>query len=121
MPAKKPSEVTRSPFWKEVYTLQEEATENRPAPDELDDRLSTLADKLRELAQDTEDKFDGLPDNFKTPDKQEKMEGRKDALEEAAEKIENIDSTPSGDGCGEDWANEQWQEAVEALNNISCD
>lgn len=95
--------------------------EKRPSADDLDDRLSALADKLRELLTDTENKFDGLPDNFKTADKEEKMEARKEALETVIETIENIDVDPGTTDNRESWADEQWQEAVDALGNISCD
>lgn len=123
MSAKKQSEVTRSPFWKEIYTLQESAAVY-PTFDTLDEKVSEIFDRLKELLQDTEDKFDRLPDNFKTDAAETKCEERKEALEAVIETIDGIDleyDGPDDDTARQEWVVEQWQEVVDALGGVDCE
>lgn len=119
--AKKPSELARSAFWKEIYRLQEDAIENRPSFEDLDDQLSALCEKIGELKSDCEEKFESLHDNFKDSSK---LPARIEALEECKAALDDIDTEYDGSDTEEarlNWRDEQWQEAIDALNNISCD
>src|SRR5687767_8101872 len=121
MPDKKPSELARSLFWKQVYTLQEDTKERPPLFGDLDDRLADLIEKVNALKSDCEEKFESLHDNFKDSSK---LPDRIEALEECVTRLEEIDTDydgPDDDLKQAEWTDERWLDAVEALNNISCD
>lgn len=118
----KPSQLTQSEFWGAVYALQED--DATPEFDDLESAIETMKSELENIRDACQEKFDNLPEGFQNGSGGELQQGRIDACEEAINTLESIDTTYDGEDKEEDrlnWRDEQWQEAIEAVNNISCD
>lgn len=116
----KPSSLTRSEFWKAVFTMREKAAEDRPGYDELSIRLEELEEELTTLRDELEAKFDNLPEAFQAGAQGQKLTARADAVDEAYSIVRELERHTS-DEDKQNFADEQWQEAIDALNNITCE
>lgn len=96
----KPSQLTQSEFWSQVFEFQERELEISIPDDGSLDTLKENADAVvEEIRQDIEslrdeqqEKFDALPENFQDADTGQRIQGRIDALDEAISELENIDT-----------------------------
>lgn len=124
----KASQLTQSEFWQAVYRLQEDYDKQpadldgiKNAIDDIKERLEETRDEQEEKRQNMEEKFpNGCP-------VMETLQERYDALDEAINTLEDLDtdSEPDMDAEATDETKAQrledlWRDATDALHNISC-
>lgn len=114
----KPSQLTQSEFWSEVYTIQEEMDGGAPSATDLSDMVEDIKSRLEQLLDDTRDKFDNVPEQLQSG---HALEERIEALEEALGDIDNVDLEKPDDASDddEDWVVNAWDGVKTALD-LSC-
>lgn len=86
------SQLTQSEFLSAAYALQEQVEDLQYGPDILEDvpgDLRNVADELRTLGSDQEDKIGNMPDSLQDGEVAERMRGRAEACEEIAGELES--------------------------------
>jgi hypothetical protein len=127
----KASQLTNSEFWQAVYGAQESADDAPPKSiEDAEADRDNLVDELTNLKDETDDKFNNMPDGLQQGDTGQLLEERVSALDEAISELEAVDFDfePSEDDLPEDklegeraaFLDEKWGEVQSALSNISC-
>jgi hypothetical protein len=86
----KQSQLTRSEFYGQIYSIQEEIEELQPT-DELQSQVEDIANRLRDLGEEQSSKRDNMPDSLQDSATGELLQERADACENAASELESID------------------------------
>lgn len=84
------SQLTTSEFLSRLYSIQESQGDLDTEDNLAEWVRSTIVD-LREMADEQDEKFNNLPDNFQMSDNGQKMEARANACNIAADSLEEID------------------------------
>ncbi len=97
----RPSQLTQSDYLSTAYALQEQIEDLQYGPDIIEDvpgDLRNVADELRTLGSDQEDKINNMPDSLQDSEVAERLRSRAEAcesiageLESAADEIEDLD------------------------------
>jgi len=126
----KPSQLTQSEFWGEVYGIQEDA-ETEPDFDDIESQIEDLKSRLEDVRDTTQEKYDNLPDSLQNGSSGELLQGRVDALDEAISSLESVDVSIDLGDVKEDSDEavdlksarvaEVWGEVQSALSGISCE
>ena len=122
----KQSQLTQSEFWSAVYSLQESLIE----PDDMDACEASIEEakgELENLRDETQSKLENMPQGLQDGDTGQLLQERIDALEEAINTLESVDTgfdepeeDADADGAEADRAHEVWNEVTEAIDSISC-
>lgn len=92
--APKQSQLTQSEFLSRVYEIQERI-DALTMPDsglvDLKGEIDSIAEEIRNLGQEQEDKISNMPDSLQQGSTGELLQGRADACEEWASDLENVD------------------------------
>lgn len=134
----KPSQLTQSDFWSAVYSVQESAG-TVPAFDDLGGERDNLVSEFQNIEDETQGKFDNMPEGLQQGDTGQLLEERVSAIQEVISELEGIDCEPEIDESEdapeketdvekgerldtlrEEKAQEVWDEVVSALENLSC-
>lgn len=118
----KASQMTTSEFWRTVFELQELSTV-LPSPEDLADDRDALVEELETLKDETQEKYDNLPENFQQADNGIRLEERVSALDDAITTLQNVDMESYDEtqfNSREEWRDEVWAEIQNALE-ISCE
>lgn len=83
----RPSQLTRSAFKSEMYSIQEDMAMMSEPADELEDFLNRI-DELRDMTQDS---LDNMPDQLQEADTGIMLQERIDAMEEWRQELEGLD------------------------------
>lgn len=85
------SQLTQSDFLGQMYDLEDEISD-LPADESLADTVPDIAQRLRDLADECQEKYDNMPDNLRDNSESGQMlQERVDNLGSAADEFENID------------------------------
>lgn len=97
----RPSQLTQSDYLSSAYALQEQIEDLQYSPDIMEDvpgDLRNVADELRTLGSEQEDKICNMPDSLQDSEVAERLRARAEACEEiagelesAADEIEDLD------------------------------
>lgn len=95
------SQLTNSDFYKSLYGFYDDSVTNcEPKPDvptadfdSLPDDIESLAEELRQIGQEQQDKFDNMPDGLQQGDTGQMIEQRAQGCEAAADEIDQAAST----------------------------
>lgn len=93
----KPSQLTSSEFLSALYEWEEEKSNLSSMED-----AQALADRIREIGEEQQDKFDNMPEGLQQGDTGQMIEARAQGCEAAASDIEEIVS--------------EWENAKEAID-----
>lgn len=85
-----PSELTRSEFQGRIADLKKGGI-GGDTFEELKDARQTVVDELESLAEDCQEKYDNMPENFQNGDTGQLLQEREQACRDAASALENID------------------------------
>lgn len=135
----KQSQLTQSDFWSAVFSAQETAAESVPEFDSLASVRDDLVYDLQNIEDETQGKFDNMPEGLQQGDTGQMLEERVSAIQDVISEIEGIDCEPEIDETEgaeekesdeekqeridklrEEKAQEVWDEVTSALENISC-
>ena len=133
----RPSQMTLSDFWSQVYGLQEDFEDRVIDFESIEEVKQEAADRIREIGEECREKFDNMPEGLQQGSSGELLEQRADSCEEAADAIESLDQPDENDFDNpdefadgsdeydmalEDWkqerADEILQEIIDALSNV---
>jgi hypothetical protein len=133
----KPSQMTLSEFWSQVYELQEDFESRAADFDDIESMKDDAASRIREIGEECREKFENMPEGLQQGSSGELLEQRADSCEEAADAIESLDQPDESDfdnpdefeegsddfeAALEEWkqerADEILQEIVDALSNV---
>lgn len=142
--APKPSQLTQSSFWSGVYSAQERA-EKVPDFDCLSSDRDEIVSDLESLRDETQEKFDNMPEGLQQGETGQTLEERVSALEDVISELEGVDcDVDLGDDIedgapveGEEEETEEkkneriaelqrekaeeiWAEVTSALEGVSC-
>jgi hypothetical protein len=134
----KQSQLTQSDFWGAVYSAQESASDV-PDFESLASSRDDLVAEFQNIEDETQGKFDNMPENLQMGDTGQMIEERVSAIQEVISELEGIDCEPDIDEnegaeenetdeakqeridkLREEKAQEVWDEVTSALENISC-
>lgn len=126
----KPQQLTSSDFLIQMYDLQDRLNE-LSADETLGDERQSIADDIRSLGEEQQEKLDNMPEGLQQGSSGETLQSRVDACEDWASEIEAVevpekpdeDAEPEGDVDGEETEDEDpmdvWQSEIEsALEEI---
>lgn len=131
----KPSQLTNSEFWGAVYGIQEDAEANPPDFENLESQRDDIVSQLEEIRDETQGKFDNMPDGLQQGDTGQLLEERVSSLEDAISEIESLDldfdeedvtwdkdedKDVAIEAAKDAFTQEKWTEVTDALGNISC-
>lgn len=83
----KPQQLTRSDFWIQVYDFQDELNDVQEQ-----DSLQDIADRIREFADEQEEKKNNMPESLQEGPIGELLTSRQDSLNEWADELEQMDA-----------------------------
>lgn len=121
------SQLTSSPFWKEVYAIQESMTGPVLFADDLDAILDDAKGQIEALRDEEQGKLDNMPESLKYSPTGELIQSRIDALDEWIGEIEAVEIPDHEDypedENGEDGYGEALEEVLSELAgySLSCD
>lgn len=78
------SQLTQSAFYQAVYSLFDDSKPECPAD------LRAMAESLREIGQEEQDKLSNMPDNLQESDTGQMLQERADACESSADELESL-------------------------------
>lgn len=114
----KASQLTQSEF---LGTLGDIADEigALPADDSLEQSVADIAQRVRELGEETSSKKDNLPDSLQNGAPGEQLQERADKCESIADELENItfDVSDKADDQTED---DYWQEKLDEVQAVDA-
>lgn len=119
----KQSQLTQSEFWGAIYGLRE-SHEDTPAYDDLESSAEEIKGELESIRDETQGKYDNLPDGLQQGQSGELLQTRIDSVDNAISEIEGIDFDPfdesdidpvDEDKIKEDLDVEEGEDAEEAL------
>jgi hypothetical protein len=125
----KPSQLTMSDFWQEVYSIKEQAEATVPEFDGIESDIEDIKSQIENHRDEQDSRKSNMPDNLQEGPTGELLQGRYDALDECVDTLGGIDATgefveATGDELEEAKANradEIWSEVIDALEQISCE
>jgi chromosome segregation ATPase len=86
----RPSQLTQSDYLSQAYSLQEQVEDIEPGDlDTAADTLREVADELRSLGEEQEEKRSNMPDQLQDGEIGEKLSARNEACEEIAGELES--------------------------------
>jgi hypothetical protein len=115
------SQLTQSEFYGRLYDIEDsvQALEASDA-DTLKSECDSIAEQLRELGQEQQDKFDNLPENFQNGESGERLTERAEWCESQADEFEQIDFEDFDEG--DEWELPEADEGeTEEDYNERCD
>lgn len=122
----KPSDLTQSEFYGNLYGIQEdvdaaiEAFRAGGGASELAGALNDAAERLRELGQECQDKFDNMPDGLQQGDTGQLLEQRVEGCEEKADELDSAAS--EAESITDESTDDEREEAVTAAEiDLSID
>lgn len=104
----RPSQVTASDFLANAWGIQEEMQDAQPADQaELETLRDDWAERIREIADECQEKFDNMPDGLQQGDTGQLLESRVESMESWADEVEGVDvdweaAEPDEDATEED-------------------
>lgn len=111
-------QLTQSEYLISCYDLEDELQgineESFTCMSELESAVQDLAERVRELADEQDEKFNNMPDSLQYSYTGELLEQRRDSLNEFADELDNIDydlSTEQEEFKG-DWLNDKYDEVA---------
>jgi hypothetical protein len=143
----RPSQLTQSEFYSQVYAIQERI-EDMSADDSLPDQIDEIASDLRQIGDECRDRRENMPEALQYSPTGELLEERADAMDSAADELEQIDTQidddeqlieqdsefePKGDDESDDdfearkqdrieeLQQEFWDNVLSELQNVSID
>lgn len=112
----KPSQLTQSEFLGTLYAIQEEIAEKTTADfnssEDFDTFIEDKKGELNNLADETNDKRENMPENLYDSPTGEMLEERSSSVNEMADELENID-TEIDIEKEEDQTEDEYQEEIE--------
>jgi hypothetical protein len=113
------SQLTQSAYLGGIADIQDEIADLE-ADDGLEDRVTDIAERIRELGNEQEEKLENMPDGLKEAPTGQMLQERKDACEAAADELEAITfDVESKDD--EQTVEEYWQEKLDEVQAVSLD
>lgn len=91
----RPSQLTQSEYLSTAYSLQEQLEDFEIDPEDmasLSNELTSIADDLRTLGSEQEDKRSNMPDQLQDGEIGERLQNRAEACEEVASELESAAS-----------------------------
>lgn len=131
----KPSQLTNSEFWGAVYGIQEDAEANPPDFENFESQRDDIVSQLEGIRDETQDKFDNMPDGLQQGDTGQMLEERVSAIDDVISELEGIDLDFDEDdvtfdkeedreraieAAKDEKLQEAWGQVTDALGNISC-
>lgn len=101
----KASQLTQSDFKGQVYDLQDRLNE-LPSDDTLPDAVSEIAEEIRSLGSEQEDKKQNMPENLQYSETADLLEQRGESCNEWADELEGVDLSVDEDQIKDDAAGE---------------
>ncbi len=125
----KQSQLTQSAFWSAVYSVGEDHDTIPSNVDDMDAEIDAIKDDLQNILDETQEKYDNLPDGLQQGQSGEQLQGRVDAIESAISDLDSVDCSFEKDEESEDSEEDQeaarmeeiWSEVRDAIDGISCD
>lgn len=125
------SQLTTSDFWSTFYGISEQAEDLIPSMDDVETERDNVVQELESLRDETQSRFDNMPDGLQQGETGQRLENRVSELESLIESINSVDCT-CDDGDEDqseeekeerrsDRAKEIWEEIVDELSGFSCD
>jgi len=112
----KPSQLTQSEFMKFVYYMQDriETLAGYENAEDLKAEIDSIVDEIRSQADELDEKFNNMPEGFQQGDTGTLLEERRDAMNQWADDLENIDIIFDPDETAQDpeFAFTEWLEQV---------
>lgn len=112
------SQLTNSDFLGQIYDLEDGfAPTDATSPEDLQDMRDDVAQQLRDLGQEQQDKFDNMPDGLQQGDTGQLLEERAQSCEQIADELEQVDLDDFDEDLDEDEVNEA-MDAFREENNL---
>ena len=97
------SQLTQSEFLSQAYGINEELGVLTSEDFEgIEDRISEITDRIRQLGEECQEKFDNMPEGLQQGDTGQTLENRVSSCEDWAGNLEGIDLSLDEDLKGED-------------------
>lgn len=128
----KPSELTQSEFQGALLSLQESTEFDATNAADIEAQRDDVRDELQNLLDETQEKFNNLPEGLQNGQPGELQQGRIDALETGIQELEGVDiqefdeEEPESDKKKEKWVedrdahysqiNQELKDALEAIS-----
>lgn len=113
------SQTTLSDFYSQLWDIEDDMSDFA-ADDTLPDNVSDVANRLRELGEECQDKLSNMPDSLQQGPSGEMLQERASACEAAADELEGIDF--------EDYSEEEhgtkdeyWEAKLEEVQAVSVE
>lgn len=90
----KPSQLTQSEFLSTMYSI-EETIQELSIVDDLESSIEEIKGELENLRDETQDKFDNMPEGLQQGDTGQLLEGRVSSVEDMISELEQIDTEVS--------------------------
>lgn len=109
----KPSQLTQSEFMSTVLSVEEDlgAATSDMTNDELNTLVEDARSELETLRDETQEKFDNMPDGLQQGDTGQLLEGRVESVDEMISDLEQLNLEPEND--------DERQSLVVDIQNIS--
>lgn len=114
------SALTQSEFLGQVYDLEDRlsALDNTMTAEDIQSEVESIAEEIRNLGQEQEDKRGNMPDQLQDSGSGETLQNRYDSCEEWASNLEGVDFSVDDDLKGEDLEN-RIEEIIEEVQGYS--
>lgn len=117
----KRQQLTNSAFLQGVYDIEDAISALTAGPDLETDR-DDIAQQFRDLAQETQDSLDNMPEGLQQGPTGELLQERIDTCEAAADELEGIDfSDAPEEGASEEDKAEYWEGKLEEIQGVSIE
>lgn len=122
----RPSQRTNSEYLSTLYGIQEAMEDAKPQTlEDLKSDLESWIGDLESLRDETQDKFDNMPDGLQQGDTGQLLEQRVSNLEDYISELQNIDIPDDIDdipgATDEEALSDTIQRILDEIRNISCD
>ncbi len=120
------SQLTQSEYYGTLYDIQDNADSANPDFDDIQSEIDSIVGELESLRDETQEKFDNMPDGLQQGDSGQLLESRVSSIDDAISTLESVDTSGDfgeleGDELAEAIANrasEIWSEVTDTLGGI---
>lgn len=112
------SQTTQSAFYSTLWEIEDGSIAGMTASDDLKDQCESVAQELRDLADECQSSLDNMPEGLQQGSSGEMLQERISALEAAADEFESIDFDDREDGESDE---DFWDRKLQEAHDISID
>lgn len=98
----RPSQLTMSPFYQQVYAAQESVEDAGNDISEITSALRVAAEEIRSAGEECDEKYNNMPEGLQQGETGQLLEARRDACETLADQLESVADDIENEVEGED-------------------